>query len=116
MPDGDLLIYGRGLPTAAKRFAIAHGLAHLIFDNGVSACRPGFAGDPHVEARADRFAEELLVPLDRLVEYVGRKPSNDPVDHELYLDMVDEISSHFHVPSAVIGKRIGELISRGLIS
>lgn len=108
--EGDLLIYGRALPTAAKRFAIAHGLAHLLFDDGASACRPGFAGDPGVEARADRFAEELLVPLADLREYVGRWPSADPVEQELYLDMVDEIASHFHIPSPVVDRRIRELL------
>ena len=109
-PEGDILIYGRNLPTAAKRFAIAHGLAHLLFDDGLSACRPGFAGDPDVEARADRFADELLVPLVGLREYVGRFPSDDPIEHEFYLDQVDEIASHFHVPSSVIDRRIRELM------
>lgn len=116
--DGEVLIYSRALPTAAKRFAIAHGLAHLLFDDSVSGCRVGYVGDPHVEARADSFAEELLVPLKMLREYVERQPpaNDNSTEREFYLDQVDEIASHFHVPSHVIDKRIREMISHGMFS
>lgn len=107
---GPVIVYRRDLPTAVQRFAIAHALAHLIFDGPETACRVGFVGDPEAEARADAFAAELLVPLAELRPYIGRGPSNDADEHELYLDMVDEISSHFHVASSVIDKRIHELI------
>ena len=117
-PQGGVLIYNRALPTAAKRFAIAHGLAHLLFDDGMSACRVGFVGDPAVEARADSFAEELLVPLEALREHVARQPSSNEtsMEREFYLDQVDEIASHFHVPSHVIDKRIREMVLRGMFS
>lgn len=110
-PDGDLLIYARGLPSSDQRFAIAHGMAHLLFDGEESSCQAGRAGVPDVEARADRFAEELLVPLSDLAKYVRVRPSVDPDQQEFFLDHVDEISSRFHVPSKVIERRMRELIS-----
>lgn len=113
---GTLIIYQRDLPTPDQRFAIAHALAHVLFDDARSACRVGFVGDPEAEARADRFAAELLAPLADLIEYVGRQPSDDSAEHEFYLDMVDEIASHFHVPSRVVDMQVRELISRGMIS
>jgi hypothetical protein len=112
-PAGATILYRRGLPTSSQRFAIAHGLAHVLFDRVRGGCRPGSAGHKSREDRADRFAAELLVPLSILREYVGRFPSEDPVEQEKYLDQVDEIASHFHVPSGLINKRIIELRARG---
>lgn len=109
--NGPVILYRRNLPTVEQRFAIAHGLAHLIFDGASGKCRPGYVGDPMREQRADRFATELLVPLDELRPFVRRWPSPMPPDHELYLDMVDEIASHFRVASLVIDQRIRELAS-----
>jgi len=107
--DGYLIVYHRELPIAEQRFAIAHALAHIIFDGDVAGCSIGFAGDPEREARADRFALELLVPLDELAPYVGRWPSDDEAEHEAYLDQVDMIASHFNVPACRIDERIREL-------
>ena len=107
-PQGPIILYRRGLATPDQRFAIAHGLAHLIFDGNNGICRPGYVGDPERELRADRFAAELLVPLVELRPYVGRRPSTNRTEHELYLDMVDEIASHFHVPAWVVDQRIRE--------
>jgi Zn-dependent peptidase ImmA (M78 family) len=109
--EGRIIIYSRDLPVAKQRYAIAHALAHLIFDGSDNMCGPGFAGDPECEARADRFADELLLPLAELRAHVQRWPvsnENHP-DHEMYLDQCDEIASHFNVPSYVVDKRIREL-------
>lgn len=111
--EGPIIIYSRDLPVAKQRYAIAHALAHLLFDGADSQCGPGFVGDPVCEARADQFAEELLVPLTDLRLHVRRWPAsneNHP-DHEYYLDQCDEIASHFNVPSYVVDKRIREMMS-----
>lgn len=110
-PEGPIIIYNRHMPVARQRLAIAHALAHLLFDDESSCCRPGFVGDNLVEDRADRFARELLVPLLDLRLLVVRWPSNDNAAHECYLDHVDELASHFNVPSYVIDERIRELVS-----
>lgn len=107
--DGPLIMYQRGLPTPDQRFAIAHAIGHLVFDfrHGRSLAP---LNDESVEARADEFAAELLVPLDELAPYVGRFPApDDPVAHELYLDQVDQIASHFHVPARVVDQQIRKL-------
>jgi Zn-dependent peptidase ImmA (M78 family) len=109
-PEGPVIIYSRQLPVAKQRLAIAHAVAHLLFDDDSSCCRPGFVGESHVEDRADRFARELLVPLGSLSALVQRWPSNDNAAHEVYLDHVDELASVFNVPSYVIDERIRELI------
>ncbi len=107
--DGPVIIYARSLSGPEQRFAIAHALAHLLFDGDDAQARPGFAGLSESEARADRFAAELLAPLDELRPYVGRFPSTDAEEHEIYLDQVDEISSHFVLPAAVIDLQIRRL-------
>jgi Zn-dependent peptidase ImmA (M78 family) len=116
--EGPVIIYSRHLAGPRQRYAIAHAMAHLLFDSADSACRPQFTGESAVEERADRFADELLVPLACLKPLVTRHPPLRPdgPDHELYLDAVDEISSVFHVPSYVIDRRIRLLISLGEIS
>lgn len=108
-PDGAVILYKRGLPTPSQRFVIAHALAHLIFDRVRGGCRPGSVGHTSREDRADRFAAELLVPLSYLRQCVDCWPSADPVEHDHYLDQVDEIASYFQVPSGLIDKRIREL-------
>lgn len=114
--EGPIIIYSRDLPVAKQRYVIAHALAHLLFDGATSSCGPGFVGDPHCEARADRFADELLVPLTELAAYVARLPAQeDSPEQELYLDQCDEIASHFNVPSYVIDRRIRELVALGKI-
>lgn len=107
--EGPVIIYARGLSSAAQRFAIAHALAHLLFDGDEAFRQPGQPRCKAVEDRADRFAEELLVPLAELEPYVCRWPSEHEHEHEIYLDMVDEISSHFAVRSEVVDRRIREL-------
>ena len=104
--DGPVIIYARSLPGPCQRFAIAHALAHLLFDNSSARVRPGCLGIPANEERADAFAAELLAPLDELAPYVGCGPSRDPEEHEIYLDQVDEIASHFALPAHVIDSRI----------
>jgi hypothetical protein len=109
---GILIVYHRDLPIAEQRFAIAHALAHVIFDGADGGCGIGVPGDPEREARADRFALELLVPLEELAPYVGRWPSCDEAENEAYLDQVDMIASHFNVSASRIDERIRELLRR----
>jgi Zn-dependent peptidase ImmA (M78 family) len=110
-PEGPIIIYSRSMPIAKQRLAIAHAVAHLLFDDDDSCCRPGFVGDDNVEDRADNFARELLVPLEDLKALVQRWPSNDNAAHEVYLDHVDELASFFNVPPYVIDERIRELVA-----
>lgn len=112
-PEGPVILYARGLSTGMQRFAIAHALAHLLFDDHRSFCEPGRPGVASVEKRADHFAAELLVPLAELRPHVHCWPSRDETEQEIYLDMVDEISSHFGVVAEVIDRRIRELRSLG---
>ena len=95
--EGGVLVYNRALPTAAKRFAIAHGLAHLLFDDGTSACRAGFLGDPDVEARADGLDPrpvDLGPQCPRLADrYAGQ------------LDQRDERGDRSELRSATPGER-----------
>lgn len=110
MTRGPVLLYRRGLSTAEQRMAIAHGLAHLIYDDD-APCAGGRAGSPMRERRADAFAAELLVPLDELAKLLRVMPSKDPDEQQLYLDHVDYLASLFQVPASVIRKRIRELVT-----
>lgn len=109
MTNGPVLLYRRGLSTSEQRMAIAHGLAHLIYDDD-APCSRGRSGSPARERRADAFAAELLVPLDELVKVLTVLPSKDPDEQQLYLDHVDYLASMFQVPAQVIRKRIRELV------
>lgn len=112
---GSVILYRRALPVSSQRIAIAHGLAHVIFDRTRGGCRPGSAGQPAREARADRFAAELLLPLSVLREYIGRWPSKIEIEQEKYLDQADEIASHFNVPAGLVDKRIREIALHEII-
>lgn len=109
-----LIIYKRGLSVPEQRFAIAHGIAHLLFDMQAEAdaCAIGFVGNPKAERRADLFGAELLVPLADLRNHVNSWPSCSGCrssDREAYLDQVDRIAAKFNVPQWVISERIRKL-------
>jgi Zn-dependent peptidase ImmA (M78 family) len=101
-----VIFYSRKLPTANQRHAIAHALAHIIFDGANGSC---WRANDERELRCDAFADELLVPLLSLREYVCVWPGHRGAERERYLDQVDQISSHFHVPQRVIDRRIRQL-------
>lgn len=109
--DGPLIVYRRGLSSGEQRLAIAHALAHLIFDDVADAAGVGRVGTPACEERADRFAAELLVPLADLSRVVQIWPARASrgAAREHFLDHVDQISALFNVPSAVILERIRRL-------
>jgi Zn-dependent peptidase ImmA (M78 family) len=100
------IFYSRTLPTCDQRYAIAHALAHIIFDGANGSC---WNRNVERERRCDAFADELLVPLETMREYIAVWPSEEHADKERYLDQVDQIASHFHVPQRVIDRRIREL-------
>lgn len=104
-----VLVYNRALPHDEQRFAIAHGLAHVIFDGATPRACSTY--DAERERRCDEFAETLLVPLEELEPYVCRNPDHRGLEHQtdVYQDMVDMIASHFHAPARIIHKRIQEL-------
>lgn len=103
-----VIVYRRDMPTAEQRYAIAHALGHIIFDGAAHQGCAAFNAER--ELRCDRFADELLVPLEELRPYVCAEPSGDRERQETYLDMVDQIASHFHAPTSCIERRIRELI------
>jgi Zn-dependent peptidase ImmA (M78 family) len=102
------IFYSRSIPTCDQRYAIAHAIAHIIFDGANGSC---WHRHEERERRCDAFADELLVPLAVLREYVCVWPRDvrDEANRERYLDQVDQIASHFHAPQRVIDRRIREL-------
>lgn len=107
--EGPTILYSRSLSSPEQRHAIAHGLAHLIFDDRSACIRPGRAGVPKSERRADFFGAELLVPAADLRPLVERVPVDTGEDREIYLDHVDRLASFFAMPSAVVDLQIRRL-------
>ena len=70
---GPVILYRRGMSAPEQRVAIAHGLAHLIFD-GDERCRRPHRSSSWRERRADAFAAELLVPFDELAQLLRFLP------------------------------------------
>lgn len=107
--EGPTILYSRSLSTPEQRHAIAHGLAHLIFDDRRACMRPGRAGVPKVERRADFFGAELLAPAADLRAMVELVPADQGEEHELYLDHVDRLASVFVMPAPIIDSQIRRL-------
>ncbi len=104
-----IIVYQRSLSSPEQRIAIAHGLAHVLFDDETACLRVGSAGIPAIEERADAFAVELLAPLTSVSRFAQHGPSSGD-EHEIYLDHVDGIASLFAVPSYVIDSQIRRLV------
>jgi Zn-dependent peptidase ImmA (M78 family) len=112
MPEGPVILYDRALNTAAQRFAVAHACGHLLFDVDLASQGRGrgLVVEHRREARADRFALELLVPLAELARHVKHSPAARGYNRYLYLDHVDEIAALFGVEPHLIDKRVRELV------
>ena len=93
-----------------KRFAIAHELAHFLFDyDGSPAYMDTYiAGQPEPvemkEKRADRFAACILMPED-----VFRKKYEEISASRLSPDIIGWLAGYFRVSRKAIEKRFPEL-------
>lgn len=56
-----------------QRSTLAHELAHVLSRDYENASQGGWADREHYEKRADAFARHLLVPLEGLREFLGRR-------------------------------------------
>lgn len=98
------IFYRRGLQPSFQRLAIAHAIAHLIFDAPSNSSGPSeqAPGCPFSELRADEFACELLAPsallLSEFPEHLLARDEND----RSYLDALDSMASLFQVPRWVV--------------
>lgn len=110
-PRGVVIVYRRGLPSGAQRFAVAHALAHLLFDADTSNVEHHADDTEDQEERADAFAAELLAPLLEVRRRVVRRPEHGRLadEHGLYQDQADRLASRFGVPAEVIDQQIRKL-------
>jgi len=104
--DGPLIIYRRDLPLGARRFAIAHALAHLLYDADTKGVQPGRPFSVRREIRADVFALELLAPHVSMIRHVLIWPSAGEPSNA---DQSVRIAASFGVPPVEIDKRIRAL-------
>jgi len=107
--EGATILYSRSLPIPDQRYAIGHGLAHLIFDDRSACIRPGKRQPNKYERRADYFSAELLAPAADVRSLVELLPSDEGEDREVYLDHVDQLASKFCLPAHVIDVQIRRL-------
>ena len=93
-----------------KRFAIAHELAHFLFDyNGSPVYMDTYISDlpepmEMKEQRANRFAACILMPED-----VFREKYNEISASRLNPDIIEWLSGYFRVSTKAVKKRFGEL-------
>ncbi len=113
--DGPVIVYARTLSGPQQRYAIGHGLAHLLFDDESVCARAGFNGDPICEDRADLFSAHLFVPLSDLEPLVQHRPSRDLEENEIYLDHLDQLASTFAMPAAVIDSQIRRIVATDVL-
>lgn len=96
-----------------KRFALAHELAHYLFDfdeNSVVYYNTYLANEGEqneIEQRANAFAANLLMPEDEF-----RKVLNS-CNEEMKADTISYLSDYFQVSVTAVMKRIGELKIEG---
>lgn len=96
-----------------KRFALAHELAHYLFDfdeNSVVYYNTYLANEGEqneIEQRANAFAANLLMPEDEF-----RKVLNS-CNEEMKADKISYLSDYFQVSVTAVMKRIGELKIEG---
>jgi Zn-dependent peptidase ImmA (M78 family) len=105
--DGPLVILRRDLVLSERRFAIAHAIAHLVYDLPALTSRSGRITDEDREIRADWFARELLAPRRCVRPRIVYWP--DGVEIDIYDDQLARLASRFQVPSRAIDQQIREL-------
>ncbi len=105
-----VIVYRRGISSAEQRHAIAHALAHIIFDGADELGCATYSADR--EQRCDNFADEMLVPADRLEADVSSWISLDP-GREALLDRLDQLASRFNAPVGCIKRQLRAVRSHG---
>jgi hypothetical protein len=65
-------------PFVRQRFSLAHGLAHVLFDDGHPYDETD-SGErrPPAEVRADKFAQTFLLPAEGIEQWVVRRGCQD---------------------------------------
>ncbi|HVE85050.1 MAG TPA: XRE family transcriptional regulator [Myxococcales bacterium] len=100
--EARLIAFRADRPETAGRFAIAHELAHHLYDLGEAAARAdeGHEGDrrfwfepPPIEKRANAFAAMLLAPTDAVAQHLGRPQQTE--DLTSARDIANTVSQFF---------------------
>jgi Zn-dependent peptidase ImmA (M78 family) len=107
--DGDCPVVGINIkrPITRQRFTAAHELCHHIMDcNSSSIC--AFNSSNPIEKYAERFAAELLMPIDELKKQVHYYAHKDAVSY----DDVLRFSEYFGVSFQAFLNRIAFVLRR----
>jgi hypothetical protein len=92
----------RGTLTARERFTVAHELGHLVWDRRVGLQPTGRTDYWKLEGVCNRFAANLLVPTDFLLDDSNAPPSG-PLD---ILSWVRRLANRLQVSLEVLGGRL----------
>lgn len=92
-----------------QRFAIAHEIAHWIFDcpnrsSFYSAYDTNESGDNPSEVRANKFAAELMMPTSDFIDYVNKQREEKLSNNEI----LNNVSKYFGAPKTAVAKRFIE--------
>ena len=101
-PEYRLIVVDKNLPPERKRFTIAHELGHIVMPHrgGYQICYPG--KNKRMEATADRFAAELLMPEPLVCKLWERYRDN--IEYR-----VSVMAERFEVSTSAMGIRIRRL-------
>jgi Zn-dependent peptidase ImmA (M78 family) len=111
-----VIMYNRRYNQPAQRVAVAHGVAHVLFDveRAVTyACGRAYEDErvDIIERRADLFAGELLCPLEDLDEaFAGADLfPRSPGPRRKFDDYCDHVASQKRVPVGFLRWRLYDL-------
>lgn len=99
------------LPVLAQRFAIAHELGHTFWfassgeTTPLSPCQSVGARDPEIEMLCDRFAAALLLPRQRLFQWL-RAYGVEPADERPCFELLTSAARAFSVAEQAVARRL----------
>ena len=104
--NNKVVVSNRNDTVAHQRFAIAHEIAHFIFDCEMNKefydtynTDADYSKEP-TEIRANLFAAELMMPYSDFESYIAKQGNN--ISHDLLLN---KISENFGVPKTAVARR-----------
>lgn len=108
-----IVLVNRKDSPAQQRFAIAHEIAHYIFDYDEAALATYYKAylttekNDAIELRANRFAAELLMPTNDFKARFNVYKADQKADFSLP-DVITSLSQYFDVPAAAVQRRLEE--------
>ena len=104
-----VVLFKKGLTKEERKFDFAHECAHLLNGDPIPSTRPGGHNKPKLEQIADYTAAALLMPFDRVNEFLIKNEYLKADKNKRYT-LVRKLCQIYGVSEIIVLRRINEVL------